>query len=55
MGKNQTADPQPQDQLIAWLEDANKKIEEAIATYRQSAIDRERQRSAKWAEVIQMS
>lgn len=55
MGKNQTADPQPQDQLIAWLEDANKKIEEAIATYRQSSIDRERQRSAKWAEVIQMS
>ena len=46
-------DPQPQDQLIAWMEDANKKIEEVIATENQKDIDEELQRSAEWADVIQ--
>jgi hypothetical protein len=54
-GKNQTADPQPQDQLIEWMEDAHKKIEEAIATQKQRDIDEELQRSAEWASVIQRS
>jgi len=54
-GKNQTADPQPQDQLIAWMEDANKKIEEAITTQKQRDIDEDLRRSAEWASVIQRS
>jgi hypothetical protein len=53
IGKNQTADPQPQDQLIEWVEDAHKKIEEAIAIRKQRDIDEELQRSAEWASVIQ--
>ena len=51
-GKNQTVDPQLQDQLIAWMEDANKKFEEAIATQKQRDIDEELQQSAEWANVI---
>jgi hypothetical protein len=54
-GKNQTADPQPQDQLMAWVEDANKKIEEAIATQKQRDIDEDLRRSAEWESVIQRS
>ena len=54
-GKNQTADPQPQDHLIAWAEDAHKKIEEAMATEKQRDIDEELRRSAEWANVIQRS
>jgi hypothetical protein len=55
IGKNQTVDPQPQDHLIAWMEDARKKIEEWIVTQRQRDINREFQRSAEWARVIQRS
>jgi hypothetical protein len=54
-GKNQTADPQPQDWLIAQMEGANKKIEEAIATQKQRDIDEDLRRSAEWASVIQRS
>ena len=53
--KNQTVDPRPRDQLIAWMEDAHKKIEEAVATRKQRDIDEELQRSAEWASVIQRS
>ena len=52
-GKNQTVDPQPQDKLIAWMEDANKKIEEAIAIETQWDIDADQQQSAEWADAIQ--
>ena len=55
IGKNQTADPQPQDQLIIWMEDAYKKVEEAIATEKQRDNDEELRRSAEWADVIQRS
>jgi len=48
--KNQTVDLQPQDQLISWIEDANKKIEKAIAI---KGVDEELQRSTEWASVIQ--
>jgi hypothetical protein len=34
-------DPQPQDQLIVWMEDAHKKVEKAIATQKQRDIDEE--------------
>ena len=54
-GKNQTADPQPQDQLIAWVEDANRKIEKVIATQEQRDIDEDLRRSAEWESVIQRS
>ena len=54
-GKNQTADPQPQDQLITWMEDAHKKFEMVIATQKQEDIDEELRRSAEWASVIQRS
>jgi len=54
-GKNQTADPQPQDQLIAWMEDAYKKIEEAVVARNQRDIDKELRRSAEWADLIQRS
>ena len=54
-GKNQTADPQPQDQLIAWMEDAHKKIEEEMSTQKQRDIDEDLQRSAEWESVIQRS
>ena len=37
------------------MEDANKKIEKAIATQKQRDIDEELRRSAEWASVIQMS
>jgi hypothetical protein len=37
------------------MEDANKKIEEALATKRQRDLDRELQRSAEWASVIKRS
>ena len=55
IGKNQTADPQPQDQLIAWIEDAHNKIEEVKATENQWYIDENLRRSAEWADVIQRS
>jgi len=35
------------------MEDAHKKIEEAIATRKQGDIDEELRRSAEWADVIQ--
>jgi Zn ribbon nucleic-acid-binding protein len=54
-GKNQTVDPQPQDQLIAWMEDAHKKVEKVIATHRQRDIDEDLRRYAEWASVIQRS
>ena len=55
-GKDQTADPQPQDQpLIAWVEDANRKIEKVIATQEQWDIDEDLRRSAEWPSVIQRS
>jgi len=47
-GKNQTADPQPQHELIAWMEDAYDKVEEMLAERR----DVERQRSAEWANLV---
>ena len=60
IGKNQTVDPQPQDELIAWMEDAYKKIEKAIATQQRMETvgndelnHEELQRSAEWASVIQ--
>jgi hypothetical protein len=46
-------DPQPQDQLIAWMEDAHKKIEEVVATQKQMDINEELRRSAEWESVIQ--
>jgi len=54
-GKNQTVDPQPQDRLIAQMEDANKKIEKAMAAQKQRNIDEDLRRSAEWASVIQRS
>ena len=51
--KNQTVDPQPQDELIAWLEDANQKIDRAIAIEQQMEIEEDLRRSADWASVIQ--
>jgi len=48
-------DPEPQELLIAWAEDANKKIEEVVATQKQRDIDEELRRSAEWANVIQRS
>ena len=36
-----------------WMEDAHKKVEEAIATQKQRDIDEELRRSAEWANVIQ--
>jgi len=53
IGKNQTVDPQPQDELITLMEDANKRTEKAIATQRQKDNDEELRRSAEWASVIQ--
>jgi len=52
IGKNQTVD-QAQDELIAWMEDANRKIEKIIAIQKQKEIDEELERSTKWASVIQ--
>ena len=49
------SDPQPQDQLITWMEDAHKKFEKVIATQKQEDIDEELRRSAEWASVIQRS
>jgi hypothetical protein len=46
--KNQTADPQPQHELIAWMEDAYDKVEKMLAERR----DVERQRSAEWASLV---
>ena len=46
--KNQTADPQPQHELIAWMEDAYNKVENELAERREV----ERQRSAEWASVV---
>jgi hypothetical protein len=46
--KNQTADPQPQHELIAWMEDAYNKVEKMLAKRR----DVDRRRSAEWASVI---
>ena len=47
ISKNQTADPQPQHELIAWMEDAYDKVEKILAKRR----DVERQRSAEWASI----
>jgi hypothetical protein len=48
IGKNQTVDPQPQDELIAWMEDAYDKVERMLAERR----DDERQRSEEWASIV---
>jgi hypothetical protein len=45
-------DPQPQDQLITWIEDAHTKIEKEIATQKQRDIDEELRRSAEWASRV---
>ena len=51
--KNQTVDPQPQDQVIAFMEDANEKVQKWRATGKQRDIDEELRQSAEWADVIQ--
>jgi hypothetical protein len=37
------------------MEDANKKIEKAVATQKQKNVDEDLRRSAEWASLIQRS
>ena len=48
IGKNQTADPQPQDELIVWMKGAYDEVERVLA----KQGDVERQRSAEWASIV---
>jgi hypothetical protein len=48
IGKNQTVDPEPQDELIAWMEDAYDKVERMLAERR----DDEQERSEEWASIV---